>query len=97
MGVTADRIADHTRQFGETEAWTYKQVFEGVPVDHLHLLTVSTEDYWLEHRVRQMADSIDRIFGGGKHNIAEHRQATCEVAFENPIGSYWQRQGLRTH
>lgn len=99
MGVSEDRIAALTTAFGQTEALAYTQVLEAVPVDHLHVVTISTSTpgYLLEERVREMADTLERTLAAGGHVVDRHWQGNRQVAFENPRGSYWRDKAGPTH
>jgi SAM-dependent methyltransferase len=99
MGVSEDRIAMLTTQFGRTEALAYMQMLQAVPVDYLHVITISTRTrgYMLEARVRQMAEAVEQTFQAGAHPIERYWQGSCEVGFENPVGGYWQAKAGPTH
>jgi len=98
MGVSKERIAALTTDFGQTEALAYKQILEAVPIDCLHVITIgtTTPGYLLQERVREMADTVERSFAAVDHVIERHWQGNRRVAFENPDGSYWRsKAGLR--
>jgi hypothetical protein len=99
MGVSENRIAALTAQFGRTEALAYVQVLQAVPIDYLHVVTISTRTrgYLLEGRVKEMAGTIEQTFVESGHLIERHWQGGCEVGFENPSGSYWRAKARRRH
>jgi len=79
--------------FGHRELRSYHQLFTQVPIDHLHIFTIGTEETELKLRVQEMGQAIGQIFSDHEVTLIEHEDPT--IYFKNPEGSYWF--GKRNH
>ena len=77
--------------FGAREASMYRQLFEQVPIDCQHMLTIGTTNCGIEQRVQSMGASIDSEFAR-YCPLALCKHIQYRVDFENPDGSYWRRE-----
>lgn len=89
LGVGPDALIDDFDQFGQKEALAYKDLFDRVPIDHLHIITVGTDETSLASRVQDMGQAIEQTFSGGRHDVEKINDAKHEVKYSNPASSYW--------
>ena len=75
--------------FGIREARSYRQMFQQIPIDSLHTITVGTDCEELLQRVQDMGNSIQNVFG--PHNPKCLATGTQTVKFLNPKSSYWRK------
>ena len=75
--------------FGIREARSYRQIFQQIPIDNLHLITVGTDCQKLLQRVQEMGNSIQHVFRF--HDSKCLATGTRTVQFMNPKSSYWRK------
>lgn len=102
LGLDPELIVEDNEPFGQNEALAYKQIFEEVPIDHLHLMTIGTEN--IEKRLLKTSNSnsptehlqgmmkmIRQSFSfSGTHRVYEDMEVEETVCVEYPVGSYWK-------
>lgn len=82
-------------QFGEDEAMCYKFIFQSTNIDHLHIVTISTDNYMLPERVAEMSQAVYTQFHSSQHLIAELTEPEEHVIdIRNPVDSYWNDNGF---
>ena len=84
LGVSVDD--DTQDQFGFEQAYAYKSILELVSIDHMHIMTISTDTYQLAQRVGEMGKALERIFDDGSHNTLLLGGEECQTTFINPRG-----------
>ena len=100
LGLDPEIIVEDNEAFGQDEALAYKQIFEELPIDHLHLMTIGTENIenlflktsnqnTLTEHIQGMMKVIRHSFSG-THPVAEDREVEDKVYVEYPVGSYWK-------
>lgn len=87
LGIPRDTFTEE-ENFGAGEARSYHQIFQQVPIDHLHIFTIGTDDQLLIQRVEEMSGSIQREFS--EHHVEVLNKGSHHIEFENPNGSYWK-------
>lgn len=80
--------------FGDEEAANYRIVFERVPIDYMHIVTVGTDHYMLPQRVQEMAGAIHREFSRSEHKVQLLSPEPQSINVQNPEGSYWQEKNF---
>ena len=100
LDVELDFLVEDDEEFGQEEALAYKQLFEEVPIDYMHVTTIGTKNLErhtqkilnsksLEERIQDILNSFSQVFGSS-HRINVVTKGLQRVHFENPIGSYWR-------
>jgi hypothetical protein len=84
-----DTVDTHS-QFGVEQALAYKSIFEGVAIDHMHVVTISTKDYLLGRRVEDMGAALEQVFTDGSHQTEILGEGECHTVFCNPKGSRFE-------
>jgi hypothetical protein len=87
LGIPLDTFNEEEK-FGDRESRSYHQLFQQVPIDHLHIFTAGTDDPILINRVEEMSESIKEVFS--QHQVQSLENGTHNINFVNPIGSYWK-------
>lgn len=95
LGVGVDAFLDQQVDFGEPEALAYRQFFEQIPIDNIHLLTVATDNDPCPQRLQEMGIALKKTFSGGRHRVDEFGEGSQLVCYANPSGSFWRRKGYR--
>ncbi|MBD2196295.1 MULTISPECIES: RNA-directed DNA polymerase [Calothrix] len=89
LGVSSDVLVDDYEEFGHVEALAYKQLFEEVPIDHMHVITIGTDYSLLQNRVREMGNALKNVFSRSLHTVKQIGEGTYRVDYANPDSSYW--------
>lgn len=76
--------------FGNRLAFLHQSMFEMVPIDHLHIITVDTKPQKVQEAVQQMFSTIQRDLGGKEHQITLNSADDQSIRFENPKPGYWR-------
>jgi SAM-dependent methyltransferase len=105
LGINIDEFVEENNiRLGTTEAQSYRQLIEDVPIDIMHILTVGTRNMEnqvqigtnsevpLSERIQEMAHTLQLILGN-KHKINQNHSDHHAIYFENPEGSYWKDKG----
>ncbi|MCT7976157.1 hypothetical protein [Laspinema olomoucense] len=94
--VNSNVILSDDKWFADDYAMVYKQLFEEIPGDLMHTITIGTSNSD-NHRVKQMGAAIDRIFGSSRHQFESVGKGTKSLTFKNPQNSYWENNPKDTH
>lgn len=94
LGIPTD-IFNEDENFGAGEARSYHQIFQQVPIDHLHIFTIGTDDQLLTQRVVEMSGSIQKEFY--EHHVQVLNNGKHHIEFENPAESYWKETRRRNY
>lgn len=102
LGIdVAESIVKDMAGLGTTEAQSYKQLVESVPIDVMHILTIGTKnmekqvqlgtnsEITLDERIKEMANTLYQVVGN-RHTVNEISSDTHVVYFENPQNCYWR-------
>lgn len=102
LGINIDEsVEGNDIQLGTTEAQSYRQLIEDVPVDIMHILTVGTKNMEnqvqigtdseipLSQRIQEMSSTFEQIIGK-RHRIEQISSNTHTVYFTNPFNCYWR-------
>lgn len=92
LGIDTNEETDTHSQFGIEQAIAYKSVFENVATDHMHILTIGTDNYLLDQRVKEMEAALEQVFSDSYHQVALLGGGECQVTFRNPTGGYYERK-----
>jgi SAM-dependent methyltransferase len=105
LGINIDEsVEENDIRLGTTEAQSYRQLIEDVPIDIMHILTIGTRNMEnqvqigtnsevpLSQRIQEMAHTLQLILGN-KHKINQNHSDHHAIYFENPEGSYWRDKG----
>lgn len=74
--------------FADDYASVYKLLFEEIPVDLLHTITIGTNND--NYRVNKMGNAISQIFGSSRHQFESLVRGTYNLTFKNPDNCYWK-------
>lgn len=75
--------------FGEPISAFIRTIFEGVPIDHLHMLSVDTSPVQMKAAVSQMIESLQSRIDE-KNHVLEHEDVQLEnIEIKNPPPGYW--------
>jgi len=107
LGLEPDFETEIDKEFWQDEALSFKRLLEEVPVENLHLMTISTkniEKYLkgiikindISEGVKAISEAVEK-FIGKDHRISVVLKGQQEVHFENPVDSYWQEHHQLTH
>jgi len=90
LGIDSDLIVGNYAEYSQEYALAYKQLFEGVPIDRLSVITIGTDTDKLP--VQEMSDALAQGFKSSHHNVESNllNQEIQRVYYENPLGSYWR-------
>ncbi len=76
--------------FGEQLSTFVRQIFEGVPIDHLHILSIDTEPDMVRPAVEEMVLSLE-LRANERGHISDNSYIQLEeILIENPRRSYWK-------
>jgi SAM-dependent methyltransferase len=89
LGIEASDTTTAHSEFGVEQALAYKSILEGVGVDHMHVVTIGTDDYLLGERVEEMGAALQRVLDDGLHQT-RLIGGQYQVKFYNPVGSRFQ-------
>jgi hypothetical protein len=92
LGIDSDLIVGNYAEYSQEYALAYKQLFEGVPIDRLSVITIGTDTDKLP--VQEMSDALAQGFKSSHHNVESNslNQEIQRVYYENPIDSYWRNR-----
>lgn len=92
LGIDSDSIVGNYAEYSQEYALAYKQLFEGVPIDRLSVITIGTDRDKLP--VQEMSDALAQGFKSSHHNVESNslNQEIQRVYYENPIDSYWRNR-----
>lgn len=95
----AKSLKSHTTEpFGQQLASFHYHLFELVPIDHLHVITVDTEPERIRTVVEEMLRQIRLRFDQREHGVEDAHWRLDSIAFENPSGSFWrERKWIRRY
>jgi hypothetical protein len=94
LNVNSDVLVDGPNEFGHIEALAYKQLFEEVLIDRMHVITIGTDYYLWDDRVREMGRALNEVFSGKRHVVEKLGEGNQEVYYQNPCGSYWIEKAI---
>jgi hypothetical protein len=78
--------------FGRQLASFYHQLFEGVPIDHLHILSIDTEPDKIQKTVKEMLSHVKDRFDERGH-VSEYSDIHLErIGIKNPMRSFWRKK-----
>ncbi|MBN1221376.1 MAG: hypothetical protein JXM69_20805 [Anaerolineae bacterium] len=99
LGVSITPSADEIEQFGEEESLAYKSIFETVSIDHLHVITVGTDNYLIDEHVQEMGKALTQVFSGSYHKIELLGEGRHQTTYINPKSSYfeWKKEPYPSH
>lgn len=83
-------LADGYDEYGLQEVLTYRELMENVPVDHMHVVSIATDDPDYGELVRLMRRAIEVVFVD--HSGRSIAEGMYRVSFVNPEGSFWRDQ-----
>ena len=78
--------------FGDTISSFITNIFEGVPIDHLHLISIDTRPERIQSAINQMVASIQSRTTEKRHSFEHGNVKIEEIQFENPKPGYWSRR-----
>lgn len=92
LGIDSDLIVGNYAEYSQEYALAYKQLFEGVSIDRLSVITIGTDTDKLP--VQEMSDALAQGFKSSHHNVESNslNQEIQRVYYENPIDSYWRKR-----
>ena len=92
LGIDSNSIVGNYAEYSQEYALAYKQLFEGVPIDRLSVITIGTDRDKLP--VQEMSDALAQGFKSSHHNVESDslNQEIQRVYYENPIDSYWRNK-----
>ncbi|MBX9258198.1 RNA-directed DNA polymerase [Desmonostoc muscorum CCALA 125] len=106
LGLEPDLIIESTKEFWQEEMIGYKQLFDAVPVEELHLLTIGTKnlekyikDFTIFNNIQEGIQEISKVIEkefNKKHRVNTLLQTEQKVNFENPVDSYWYEKNKKT-
>ena len=75
----------------------YSPLFQLLPVDRLHILTVDTKPAAIRAVVEDRLNLLtERIVEAG-HTVTQSDEAFERIVISNPAPSYWRREGVETY
>lgn len=80
-----------TEPFGQQLSAFHYHLFELVPIDHLHIITIDTEPQKIKAVVEEMRLQVMKRFSQQKHGIEDADLSLDPITFENPNGSFWRK------
>ena len=89
----AKPLKSHTIEpFGQQLASFHYHLFELVPIDHLHVITVDTEPQKIQTVVGEMLQQVKRRFDQQAHGVEDAHTRLDRITFKNPSGSFWRER-----
>lgn len=90
LGINSHLIVSNYAEYSKQYALAYKHLFEEVPIDHLSVITIGTNNDISP--VQEMSDALAQGFKSSHHNVESNsvNKEIHTVYYENPIGSYWR-------
>jgi hypothetical protein len=78
--------------FGRQLASFYRQLFEGTPIDHLHILSIDTEPDKIQKTVKEMLSHIKDRFDERGHTSEFSDIHLERIKIRNPARGFWRKR-----
>ncbi len=87
LGVINNSSEAEKTDFGFEESRAYKNIFESGRLDHMHVVTISTNKRNLAGRVKQFGTTISSLFTEHMHSSLQCVDREIDISFQNFDGS----------
>lgn len=87
LGVLDNSTEAEKTEFGFEESRAYKNIFESGRLDHMHVVTISTNNRNLAGRVKQFGTTISSLFTEHMHSSLQCIDREIDISFQNFNGS----------